>query len=133
MTHSFSPLMLLFKLIMRTAQGADSTTCSAPTPITHQSLIWKLNMTVSLPTIYHALPNLPSYYLLQRPPHRSKLNHLFLVERCHTIFITIMHKLVCFYLLLIYLITCYADGKVDKEAMGLSRDQQFQSICNPPS
>ena len=42
-----------------------SRSCSPPTLVTHQYLIWKLNMTVSLPTIYlYVLLYLPSYYLV---------------------------------------------------------------------
>ena len=78
-THCFSPLLLLHMLVMRTAQGAGTTTCSPPTLITHQYLIWKLNTIVSLPTTYlYAFLYIPSYYLQLKPPYRSKFKHLVL-------------------------------------------------------
>ena len=77
-SHCFSPLMLLhIMLVMRTAQGADSTTCSPPTLVTHQYLIWKLNMIVSLPTTYlYAFLYMSSYYIPLKPPYRCKFKHL---------------------------------------------------------
>ena len=102
-THCFSPLTLLLMLVMRTAQGAGSTTCSPFTLVTHQCLIWKLNMTVSLPTIYlYAFLYMPSYYLLQRPPTQEQIHPPCPMWNAASprISITIIHKLVCSCLLL---------------------------------
>ena len=68
---------MLLLMLVELAQGAGSTMCPPPTPVTHQSLIWKLNMIVSLPTTYiYALLYMPSYYLLSRSPYWSKFKHL---------------------------------------------------------
>ena len=73
---------------------------------THSSHSSISDMTVYLPTTYlYAFLYMSSYYLPLKPPYRSKFTHLILCGMLPPprISITIIHKPVCFYLLLMYL------------------------------